>query len=124
VKDREELSELLVQPIACTTSEECPGGSYCDGETDQCDWQCYTDSDCGFGFTCTCDGQCTDGAPPEPGADDDPACPRNLHLLQGQHIDDSDCPTGASCPATCASDEECPYNTTCDLGVGSASTRS
>jgi hypothetical protein len=117
VKDREELSEILVQPIACTTSNECPGGSFCNGETDQCDWQCYTDSDCGFGGACTCDGQCTDGTPPDPGEAEDPACPRNLHLLQGQHIDDTDCPTGASCPATCASDAECPYNTSCDLAV-------
>src|SRR4029079_17930940 len=82
VKDREALSEILVQPQACVSSTECPAGSFCNGETGQCDWECYTDSDCGFGAACSCDGICNDGTPPGPGATGHPACPRELDHMQ------------------------------------------
>ena len=108
VKDREALSQILVQPQACVSSAECPPGSFCNGETGQCDWECYTDSDCGFAATCSCDGICQDGSPPGPGANGDPACPRDLALLQD------------TTPATdihnrqCTRDEHCPYGSRCD----------
>ena len=107
VKDREALSEILVQPQACTSSSTCPPGSYCNGDTGQCDWQCYTDSDCGFGNTCTCDGQCVDGGAPDagPGAAD-PSCPRNLDLLTNS--------TPPITDRTCTRDENCPYGSGCD----------
>lgn len=100
-KDWQALSDLLAQPAACTTSGECPTGSYCDG--DVCTWQCYADSDCGAGRSCSCDGVCSDGETPvDPGVDR--ACPRNQALL-----DD---------PATrereCLIDEQCPYGARCD----------
>ncbi len=83
VKDREELSEILVQPIACSTSDQCPGGAHCDAGTGQCDWDCFTDSDCGFGYTCTCDGYCqAGGEQSDAGPTTDPACPRDEGLLE------------------------------------------
>src|SRR5688500_17177563 len=106
VKDREALSEILVQPQACVSSAECPPGSFCNGETGQCDWECYTDSDCGFAATCGCDGICQDGSPPGPGAAGDPACPRDLHLLQDTDPDIHN--------RDCTRDEHCPYGARCD----------
>ena len=106
VKDREALSEILVQPQACVSSTECPPGSFCNGETDQCDWECYTDSDCGFGATCSCDGICNDGSPPGPGATGDPACPRDIDLLQETNPDIHN--------RECTRDEHCPYGARCD----------
>lgn len=108
VKDREALSQILVQPQACVSSTECPPGSFCNGETGQCDWECYTDSDCGFGASCTCDGICLDGSPPGPGATEDPACPRDLDLLQ-QTSPDPDIHD-----RECTRDEHCPYGARCD----------
>jgi hypothetical protein len=129
VKDREALSEILVQPQACVSSAECPPGSFCNGETGQCDWECYTDSDCGFAATCSCDGICQDGSPPGPGATGDPACPRDLDLLQDTDPDihsrectrDEHCPYGARCDGVthrcdydCLSDADCTGGTACD----------
>lgn len=129
VKDREALSEILVQPVACVSSTECPPGSFCNGETGQCDWECYTDSDCGFGATCSCDGICNDGSPPGPGANGDPACPRDLDLLQDTDPDihnrectrDEHCPYGARCDDEthrcdydCLADTDCTGGTVCD----------
>ena len=68
-KDREKLSELLVTEQPCTTTAECQTshpGSFCNPEMNACDWECYSDSDCGFGFTCSCIGQCSDS--PDPSA--------------------------------------------------------
>ena len=108
VKDREALSEILVQPQACVSSAECPPGSFCNGETGQCDWECYTDSDCGFGATCSCDGICNDGSPPGPGAGGDPACPRDLDLLQDTSV------ANDIHNRECTRDEHCPYGARCD----------
>ncbi len=108
VKDREALSQILVQPQACVSSAECPPGSFCNGETGQCDWECYTDSDCGFAATCSCDGICQDGSPPDPGATSDPACPRDLDLLQAT------APDPDIHDRQCTRDEHCPYGARCD----------
>jgi hypothetical protein len=131
VKDREALSEILVQPVACVSSAECPPGSFCNGETGQCDWECYTDSDCGFSATCSCDGICQDGSPPGSGSTEDPACPRDLDLLQATAPDpdihdrectrDEHCPYGARCDDEthrcdydCLADTDCTSGTVCD----------
>jgi hypothetical protein len=108
VKDREALSQILVQPQACVSSTECPPGSFCNGETGQCDWECYTDSDCGFGASCTCDGICLDGSPPGPGSTEDPACPRDLTILQDTT------PEKDIHNRECTRDEHCPYGARCD----------
>lgn len=89
-KDYVELNELITAPYQnCTTSSECPSGSYCESDSDVhhttatgaiCYWQCYADSDCGFGNHCDCNGQCAE-LDQDAGPGGDPSCPRNEALL-------------------------------------------
>jgi hypothetical protein len=112
-KDRDELSRLLARPQACATSETCPTGSYCDPLREACTWQCFTDSDCGTGFECTCDGVCIggDGDGGIGGGGDgggDPSCPRVEALVEGL----------LTTPRACTFDEQCPYGSHCDEATG------
>jgi hypothetical protein len=111
VKDREVLSEILVQPQACTVPADCPAGSFCDTEAGHCDWQCYTDSDCGFGNACSCDGLCLDGTAPDAGPASDPSCPRELDLLMQTNPWDAGV---EPLDRSCIHDEQCPYGSRCD----------
>ncbi len=101
-KDLEALTDLLVQPQSCTVTDQCPMGSFCDIDRGACDWQCYSDSDCGPGGACTCRGQCTDVGEPPPA--EDPSCPRNRDLLIAIE----------STPRGCVFDDQCPYGSRCD----------
>src|SRR5262245_16679313 len=122
VKDREALSRLLVQPQACVTSDSCPTGSHC-GDTGACDWQCFADSDCGSGMTCTCDGRCTGAGPGGDGGMPpvaDPSCPRDRALLTSADTTSRTCTLDQDCPAGSHCDElsqKCTY--TC-LGTSDA----
>jgi hypothetical protein len=106
VRDLSALTQLLVTPQACVASSTCPKGSYCNSSTGACDWQCYTDSDCGTGGACTCLGQCL-GSPGSTPTTGDPACPRNRDLLLAPATKKRDC----------VFDEECPYGSRCDSGL-------
>lgn len=125
IKDREELSELLARPRACSTSDECPGGSFCDIDAGRCDWDCFTDSDCGSGFTCSCGGRCESPSALADAGVGDPSCPRELAVLatiaERACIRDEHCAVGASCdPVTrhctyeCANTAECGSGEVCD----------
>ncbi|MBI4511607.1 MAG: hypothetical protein HY698_18375, partial [Deltaproteobacteria bacterium] len=106
VRDLEALTKLLVEPQACVSSSTCPMGSTCNASTGACDWQCYTDSDCGPSGTCTCLGQCL-GADAGPGPTGDPSCPRNRDLLLAPETKTREC----------VFDEECPHGSRCDSGT-------
>lgn len=125
-KDREALSELLTQPQACAVDTDCTvTGSYCrDGV---CDWDCYTDSDCGFGNTCSCEGRCIESGAPDAGPTSTGSCDRDLSVLEpmGTPLDrrcirDEHCPLGARCDQItrkctfdCTSDTDCASGETC-----------
>lgn len=103
-RDQAVLDDLLVHPMTCTRTLDCPVGAFCRAETSTCDWSCYSDSDCGLG-TCDCDGVCQ--APGDAGVPDptiEAACPRNLDRLAGL----------ATTPEACALDDDCPYGAHCD----------
>lgn len=93
-----ELSQLKVTPTSCDTG--CPTGSHC--VADQCDWDCINDSDCGFGYTCSCDGYCQGAGLPDAGPTGDLSCPRDLDALN------------AALERACVRDENCPYGSSCD----------
>src|SRR5262249_32786918 len=57
-KDRMALRRIERDPPACTSSDECPGGSHCDAASSTCRWQCITDTDCGPEARCTSSGTC------------------------------------------------------------------
>ncbi len=109
-KDREALSQLLVQPQSCSTTASCPGGSFCDPDLSVCDWECYTDSDCASQGTCSCKGLCIDEDAPLPPshAASDPACPRDEDVLAALNTE----------PRSCVHDEHCPFGSHCDRGTG------
>jgi hypothetical protein len=109
-KDRDELSRLLARPQACATSETCPTGSYCDPVRQSCTWQCFTDSDCGTGLECTCDGVCIggDAGTGGGGAAGDPSCPRVVSVVEAL----------TTTPRACTFDEQCPYGSQCDEATG------
>jgi hypothetical protein len=105
-KDLDELTQLLVQPQTCSTSEECPDGSFCSPASAVCDWECFADSDCGVGVTCNCQGQCDSSEPP-PDPETDVACPRDEVVLQDI----------AANARSCELDEDCPHGSRCDPGT-------
>lgn len=118
VKDREAMSEILARPRSCSVTAECPGGSFCDPASGQCDWQCYADSDCGFGNTCSCEGRCVAGDGADAGSGQDPACVKDEATLatveDRRCVRDEHCALGARCdPVTryctydCVSDSDC-----------------
>lgn len=90
-KDYEVLNDLIAAPFqSCNTSSECPSGSYCESDSNVhhtaasgaiCYWQCYSDSDCGFGNHCDCNGQC-ESLDNDAGPSVDPSCPRSEGLLE------------------------------------------
>lgn len=90
-KDYEVLNDLIAAPFqSCNTSSECPSGSYCESDSNVhhtaasgaiCYWQCYSDSDCGFGNHCDCNGQC-ESLDNDAGPGVDPSCPRSEGLLE------------------------------------------
>jgi hypothetical protein len=126
IKDRDELSALLARPRSCATSEQCPGGSFCDTAAGRCDWDCFSDSDCGSGFSCSCEGRCfVDGAEPDAGVGGDTSCQRDLEVLadigERNCLRDEHCALGSRCDSVtrkctydCVGDSDCGSGTVCD----------
>lgn len=113
-KDNALLTQIILTPPACDSSNTCPCGSYCSSTiTGVCVVDCRDDSECASGKTCSVWGQCVGGGSSDGGVPPNPSCPRNLGQILTQA-----CQTGMSCDPTakrhCSFNDECPYGTRCD----------
>ncbi len=115
-RDVDELQRIKRTPRSCDAHADCPAGSRCDDESDQCRWDCIADSDCGEGRACTALGACTESAPAFSlymSADSDgcqavPADERRAALV-GLNDEQRICSDELGCPcgSYCASDATC-----------------
>ncbi len=79
-RDLTAINDLLAHPVACVSDPQCPSGAFCDSARGACDWECVTDSACGPGGICGCDGRCTGGSGGGSGGGTG-TCERNPALL-------------------------------------------
>ncbi|MFH0901916.1 MAG: hypothetical protein V2A73_14905, partial [Pseudomonadota bacterium] len=107
---------------AADTATGCPAGSYCDGVTGVCEWECKDASECN-GNPCSCDGLCEyPGETLPPGVD--PSCPRSPSLLariklkEHRRFDSfgERCPLGSHRNAAGYCDFDCDTVTLCPAG--------
>ena len=81
-----------------------PGGTYCDEWSGVCvgSWSCYSDADCGVGYSCDDRGTCV---PTPCTSDDQCAAACYCDEATGQCVESGYCAADADCPAGQTCDE-------------------
>jgi hypothetical protein len=115
-KDDAVLTQIILNPPACSASSPCPCGSYCSSTVaGVCVVDCRNNDECALGKTCSDFGQCLGAGSNDGGVPVNPACPRNEALLDQVVGVDGGAPAEAR---KCQFDDICPYGSFCDQTTG------
>jgi hypothetical protein len=111
-KDEQVIKNVMLAPPTCNATNPCPCGTFCSSQTGgNCVADCYDDTWCAPGYSCSGYGQCLasgpDGGAPG-GGNVDPSCPRNEALLNSI----------TTMRRSCQFDDQCPNGSYCHPGNG------